>query len=64
VGKKTSEPGDAGRMMKVQYVLEARHVHELRAEALKRAAERGAGKPDASEVLRDILDAWLKRRSK
>ncbi len=50
--------------MKVQYVLDTRQVQALRAEAFKRAAARGTGQADASEVLREILDAWLARRSR
>jgi hypothetical protein len=34
----------------------------LRTEAFRRAQERGSGRPDASEVLREALDAWMKRR--
>ncbi len=43
-------------MVKTQYVLERRIVQALRAEGFKRARERGSGKPDASEVLREVLD--------
>jgi len=34
----------------------------LRAEAFKRAADRDQGQPDKSEVLRELLDAWIARR--
>ncbi len=37
----------------------------LRREAFRRAADVGSGKPDASAVLREILDTWVaKQRSK
>ena len=34
----------------------------LRREALELALQRGSGRPDASEALRAILDAWMKGR--
>jgi hypothetical protein len=46
-------------MKKVMYVLEERQIQALRAEAFRRAEERGRGSPDASEVLREVLEAWL-----
>jgi hypothetical protein len=49
-------------LVKGQWSLAPAHVEALRAEAMKRAAARGAGRLDASEVLREVLDAWLKRR--
>lgn len=36
-------------------------MHALRLAALDLAAQRGAGKADASEVLRQILDEWMAR---
>lgn len=38
---------------------EAGQLEALRAEALRRAVARGSGKPDASELVRDAVDAWL-----
>ena len=49
-------------LVKGQWSLSPAHVEALRAEAMKRAAASGAGRLDASEVLREVLDAWLKRR--
>lgn len=49
-------------LVKGQWSLSPEHVRALRAEAMKRAEARNSGKPDASEVLREVLDAWLKRR--
>jgi hypothetical protein len=34
----------------------------LRREALELALQRGSGRPDASEALRAILDAWMTRK--
>ncbi len=59
--KKAAQPAASG-MVKAQYVLERRHVQALRAEAFRRAEERGEGKPDASEVLRQVLNDWMKGR--
>lgn len=42
--------------------LKAEHWRALRLAALDRATSRGSGKPDASEVLREILDGWIARR--
>lgn len=49
-------------LVKGQWSLAPTHVAALRAEAMKRALAKGSGKPDASEVLREVLDAWLKKR--
>lgn len=49
-------------LIKGAWSLAPAHVEALRAEAMKRAAASGAGRLDASEVLREVLDAWLKRR--
>lgn len=71
--RKTSEkpqpsaaPTPGGRrkkgLEKVLVRLEPRQAQALRAEAFRRAQERGKGQPDASEVLREALDEWLRRR--
>lgn len=44
------------------YRLRPDQIEALRREALKRAAERGSGKPDASELVRAALDAWLPKK--
>ena len=49
---------------KAQYTLDVRHIEALRAEAFRRAAERRTGDPDASEVLREVLDAWIAKGGK
>ncbi len=43
--------------------LEPAQVAALKAEALRRAKERGSMKPDASELVREALAAWLRKRS-
>lgn len=58
------EPGLTGRrtktgLMHLTVVLDPKHVAALRSEAFRRAAETESRKPDASEVLREILDAWI-----
>ena len=70
--RKTSEKapaaaGPASRkkgLEKVMYRLEPQQAQALRAEAFKRAQERGRGMPDASEVLRELIEAWMGRRSR
>jgi hypothetical protein len=44
------------------FTIDPRHWEALRREAFRRAAEAGLGKPDASAVLRELLDAWLTKR--
>jgi hypothetical protein len=46
------------------YRLRPEQIATLRREALKRAAERGSGKPDASEIVREAVDAWIAAHSK
>ena len=42
--------------------LEPAQVATLKAEALRRANERGSMQPDASELVREALVLWMKRR--
>lgn len=58
-GRKTK-----GGLVQVTVSLDPRHLAALRAEALRRAAATGAGRLDASVVLRELLDAWLAKRAK
>lgn len=44
------------------FSIDPRHWEALRREAFRRAAEAEVGKPDASRVLREILDAWLAKK--
>ena len=49
----------APRYMVTTIRLRPEHLEALRVAAIKRATTRGAGKADASEVLREILDGWM-----
>lgn len=42
--------------------LEPSQIAALKREALRRANERGSMKPDASELVREALVLWLRRR--
>ncbi len=42
--------------------LEPAQIQALKAEALRRANERGSMQPDASELVREALVLWMKRR--
>lgn len=42
--------------------LEPAQVEALKAEALRRATKHGSLRPDVSELVREALAAWLKRR--
>jgi hypothetical protein len=39
-------------------------IRDLRREARRRAEERDSGKPDSSEIIRELLDAWLSKGPK
>ncbi len=53
-----------GGMTKALFTITPEQEAELRAEAFKRATARGSGRPDASEVVREILAAWMKKRGR
>jgi hypothetical protein len=50
--------------LKVMFKIAPDQLEALRAEAMRRAKERQRGRIDASEVLREAVDAWMKRRGK
>lgn len=59
----TKPPNPRAKGLKpVMVRLEPKQIVALKAEALRRATERGSMKPDASELIREALDAWMKRR--
>lgn len=58
------EPAAAPRYIVTTVRLTPAQWHALRTAALERSAARGGGKPDASEVLREVLDEWMARRRK
>jgi hypothetical protein len=60
---KTTNPR-AKNLEKVMFRLEPEQLDALRREALRRAADRGSMKPDASELVREAVDAWLKKHAK
>jgi hypothetical protein len=43
--------------------LDPEQLAALRAEAVRRAAARKSARPDASEVLREIVAAWMRKRA-
>jgi hypothetical protein len=47
---------------KVMYRMHPRQVAALREEAFRRAEKLTVGRPDASKVLREIVEAWLVKR--
>jgi hypothetical protein len=47
---------------KAMFRLEPGQLQALRREALRRAGERGSMKPDASELVREAVEAWLKAK--
>ncbi len=53
------DPEATGKFM---YVLKNKHAMELRKAAVERSVEDGTYRPDASALLREILDAWMARK--
>ncbi len=58
-GRLRAVPHEKKGLRPALYRLRPDQIAALRREALRRAVERDSGKPDASEVLRELLDAWL-----
>jgi len=59
---KTDAPPAERRFVVTNVRLSPQHLEALQREALARKVRRGGqGKADASEVLRDVLDAWMRR---
>ncbi len=48
--------------LKVMFKIAPDQLEALRAEAMRRAKERNRGRIDASEVLREAVDAWMRKR--
>jgi hypothetical protein len=46
------------------FAISDQHWEALQRAAFKRAAESGFQRPNASAILREILDAWMKREGK
>jgi hypothetical protein len=51
-------------LVKAMFKVSPAQLEALRAEATRRMVERKAGRIDASEVLREALDLWIRRRGK
>ena len=50
-------------LQRVLFSIEPGQAKALRLEAFRRAAARGSGKPDASELVREAIADWLKRKT-
>ncbi len=59
VGRLATVPQPKKGMKLAAYRLRPEQVDALRKEALRRAAARSSGKPDASELVREAVDMWL-----
>jgi hypothetical protein len=57
VTQQGADPADA--IVTTTVRIRRRHWAALHRAAMNLAAERGSGRQDASEVLRDILDGWV-----
>jgi hypothetical protein len=58
--EKAHDPGED--IVVTTYRLKRKHMEALRDEAVALWKERRSGKADASEVLRNILDEWMKQK--
>jgi hypothetical protein len=56
------QPVAPPKRLKTIFVIDVEHSRALREEALRRAFEGGSTRADASALLREILDAWMKKR--
>ncbi len=54
--------GPRSGLTRATFSIELEQLAALQVEATKRMRERGSLKPDASEVVREALEAWMKRR--
>ena len=57
VTEEAANPADA--IVTTTVRIRRRHWAALHRAAMELAADRGSGRQDASEVLRDVLDSWL-----
>jgi hypothetical protein len=57
VTEQAADPADA--IVTTTFRIRRRHWAALHRAAMKLAVDRGSGRQDASEVLRDILDSWI-----
>jgi len=54
--------GPRSGYVKAMFSIAPDQLAALQAEAMKRAQDRGTMRPDASELVREALAAWMKRR--
>ncbi len=54
----------AGGNVKVTFTITPDQERALREEAFRRAASRGLARPDAGEIVRELLADWLRHREK
>ena len=60
--KVSRKVGPKSGMVKATFSLEPEQLAALLAEAQRRAQERGAMRSDTSEVVRELMAAWMKGR--
>jgi hypothetical protein len=58
------DQGTARKRVKMTYWFDVEQVEALRREAIRRAGEKQSMKPDGSELVREAVDAWMKRQAK
>jgi hypothetical protein len=51
-------------LTKVMFSMDPQHLQDLRREAARRMVERGAGRADTSELVREAVESWLKKRGR
>lgn len=54
--------GPRSGLVRVMFSVKPEHLAALQDEARTRAAERGSGKIDSGEIVREALDAWIAKR--
>lgn len=59
--RKEPKVGPRSGHMKVLFAITPAQHETLKAEAMRRAQARGTLRPDASELVREALDAWIRR---
>lgn len=64
VVEQVAAPAKVVELEKATFRLPAHHLEALRTEASKRAGQRGTAKPDVSEVVREAVAEWLRKRSR
>jgi hypothetical protein len=60
--KKAPKVGPRSGHVKALFAITPEQHETLKAEAMRRAQARGTLRPDASELVREALDAWIAKR--